>query len=59
MASKKFAYVGKDCVACGCCVKVCLKMQFLYGKVFAQKWTIPNVWDVVNVKKNVLPARLF
>lgn len=25
MASKKYAYVGKDCVACGCCVKVCPK----------------------------------
>ena len=25
MASKKFASVGKDCVACGCCVKVCPK----------------------------------
>lgn len=25
MASKKYAYVGSDCVACGCCVKVCPK----------------------------------
>lgn len=23
MASKRYAQVGKDCVACGCCVKVC------------------------------------
>lgn len=25
MASKKYASVGKSCVACGCCVKVCPK----------------------------------
>ena len=25
MASKRFARVGRDCVACGCCVKVCPK----------------------------------
>lgn len=25
MASKKHARVGNDCVACGCCVKVCPK----------------------------------
>lgn len=23
MASKRFARIGKDCVACGCCAKVC------------------------------------
>lgn len=23
MASKKYAVIGKNCVACGCCVKVC------------------------------------
>ena len=23
MASKRYAAVGKHCVACGCCVKVC------------------------------------
>lgn len=23
MASKRYAVVEKDCVACGCCVKVC------------------------------------
>ena len=23
MASKRYAAVGRDCVACGCCVKVC------------------------------------
>ncbi len=23
MASRKVASVGKDCVACGCCVRVC------------------------------------
>ena len=23
MASKRYAQVGGDCVACGCCVKVC------------------------------------
>lgn len=25
MASKRYAVVEKDCVACGCCVKVCPK----------------------------------
>ena len=25
MASKRYAAVGRDCVACGCCVKVCPK----------------------------------
>lgn len=25
MASKKYASVGTDCVACGCCAKVCPK----------------------------------
>ena len=25
MASKRYAQVGKDCVACGSCVKVCPK----------------------------------
>lgn len=23
MTSKKYAVIGKNCVACGCCVKVC------------------------------------
>ncbi len=23
MPSKKYAVIGKNCVACGCCVKVC------------------------------------
>lgn len=23
MASKRYALVGKDCVSCGCCLKVC------------------------------------
>lgn len=37
MASKRFACVGEDCVACGCCVKVCpLGAIFVWKGVAAQ-----------------------
>lgn len=37
MTSKRYAVVGKDCVACGCCVKVCPRDAI-------------SVWKGVNAK---------
>lgn len=35
--SKKLAFVSEECVACGCCVKVCpLKAISIYKGVYAQ-----------------------
>ena len=36
MPSKKYAVIGKNCVACGCCVKVCpLGAISIYCGVYA------------------------
>lgn len=42
MASKQYAVVGEECVACGCCEKVCrlqaVRVYFgVYAKVDTQK----------------------
>ncbi len=38
MASKKYASIGRNCVACGCCVKVCP-----IGAVSIWKGVVANV----------------
>lgn len=37
MASKRYAAVGEDCVACGCCVKVCPKEAVFVWKGVAAR----------------------
>ena len=54
---KRKAFVEQsDCVACGCCVKVCPlgAIQIIKGVMAQVEWR--NASDVENVRKNVRQA---
>lgn len=50
MKKKRRAFVNEDdCVACGCCVKVCPRNAIEIWKGLQPKLIWTHVWDVQNV----------
>ena len=55
MARRKAVVSIRECVACGCCIKVCPRNaisvpQGIYARINEE------LWDAENVQKNVLQA---
>lgn len=54
MARMKSEVNENLCVSCGCCIKVCPKMQLKLKMEYVQSSIMIHVLDVVNVYWNVL-----
>lgn len=54
---KRKAFVeSADCVACGCCVKVCPKGALQIVKGITAQVDMENAWAAANAQRNVRPA---